>query len=101
MSSIIYGSIKHKDKSYPFFLEGRRVNIVGAAWECCRDFQNIDEEILVISMLFFHLSSNQALSSLVKNYRNIIWRYLISCLSSIMKERAISDREEGSFDGFE
>lgn len=44
MSSIIYGSIKHKDKSYPFFLEGRRVNIVGAAWECCRDFQNIDEE---------------------------------------------------------
>lgn len=44
MTSTIYGSIRYKDKSYPFFLEGRRVNIVGAAWEYYEDFQCVDDE---------------------------------------------------------
>ncbi len=44
MSSNIYGSISYNDKSYPFFLEGRRVNIVGSAWEYYEDFQEADKE---------------------------------------------------------
>ena len=44
MSSIIYGSIIYKDKSYPFFLEGGRVSIVGSAWEYYEDFQDTDDE---------------------------------------------------------
>lgn len=40
----IYGSIIRKDKSYPFFLEGRKVIIVGSAWEYYNDFQGVDEE---------------------------------------------------------
>lgn len=73
MSSIIYGSIKHKDKSYPFFLEGRRVNIVGAAWECCRDFQNIDEENLFSVLLqttgrFYFLNADSPSHRYIKKY---------------------------------
>lgn len=44
MSSTIYGSITCKDRLYPFFLEGRRVNIVGKAWEYYEDFHDTDEE---------------------------------------------------------
>lgn len=44
MLSTVYGSIKYKGKSYPFFLEERRVNIVGSAWEYYEDFQYVDEE---------------------------------------------------------
>lgn len=45
MSSNIYGSISYNDKSYPFFLEDRKVIIVGSAWEYYDDLQNIDNEI--------------------------------------------------------
>lgn len=44
MASAIYGSIVYKDKTYPFFLDGRRVIIVGRAWEYYEDFQDADEE---------------------------------------------------------
>lgn len=44
MSSTIYGSINYKGKAYPFFLEGRKVNIVGSAWEYYEDFQDTNEE---------------------------------------------------------
>lgn len=49
MSSNIYGSINYNDKSYPFFLEGRKVNIVGSAWEYYDDFQGVDNEVESIS----------------------------------------------------
>lgn len=44
MPTTIYGAIRYKSKSYPFFLEDKKVNIVGYAWEYQEDFQNIDEE---------------------------------------------------------
>ena len=44
MSSTSYGSINYRGKSYPFFLEGRRINIVGCAWQYYEDFQDADEE---------------------------------------------------------
>ena len=44
MPPIVYGSIKYSGKSYPFFIEERRVNIVGSAWEYYEDFQCVDEE---------------------------------------------------------
>ena len=40
MGEIIYGSIYYKDKSYPFFLNGHRVYIVGSAWEYRDDFKD-------------------------------------------------------------
>ena len=45
MSSNIYGSISYNDKSYPFFLEERKVIIVGSAWEYYDNLQNIDNEV--------------------------------------------------------
>ena len=47
MSEIIYGSINYKERTYPFFLEGRRVNIVGTAWQFYDDFQNADYEEVI------------------------------------------------------
>ena len=44
MAEIIYGSIFYKDKSYPFFLDGHRVYVVGSAWEYREDFKDADIE---------------------------------------------------------
>lgn len=44
MQHSIYGSITYRNKLYPFFLEGRRVNIVARAWEYYEDFKDVDEE---------------------------------------------------------
>ena len=44
MEKLVYGTIDYNGKSYPFLLEGRRVNIVGAAWQFYDDFQEADYE---------------------------------------------------------
>ena len=70
MSSTVYGSIKYNGKSYPFFLEERRVNIVGSAWEYYEDFQYVDEE--------------ESISGLTSDNRNILFlrcRFFFSSLN--------------------
>lgn len=44
MTGTIYGTIRYKENSYPFFLEGRRVIIVGEAFRFYKVFQDADEE---------------------------------------------------------
>lgn len=44
LEKTIYGSIYYRNKSYPFFLEGDRVNIVGQAWQYQETFCDIGEE---------------------------------------------------------
>lgn len=44
MAEIIYGSLTYKNNSYPFMLDGRRVYIVGKAWDYFDDYKDADYE---------------------------------------------------------
>ena len=47
MAGTIYGTFVYHEKNYPFFLDGRRVYIVGEAWEYREDFDaNHTEEVI-------------------------------------------------------
>ena len=78
MSSILYGSIWYKNKSYPFFLEGRQVNIVGKAWEYHEDFQDTDEE----KSIFGVTADNKQILFLNCKFRVSLFQQQV-CFSSI------------------
>lgn len=44
MEKLVYGTIDYNGKTCPFLLEGRRVYIVGAAWQFDDDFQEAGYE---------------------------------------------------------